>query len=228
MEPYIPGREHASPSPELDLMSGQQDDLLSAHDIAETHFDSADFSLILDESEHDPEHDRASPSHNIQLEPLEHDEREFSRMAGVMRQRHETDQAEVRSRSPSGKDMAQAADPVIEEPRSASNPVIRSEAETMSASESDELGHLGDQEAAAALFGHATMHHHLNDFTSSPMLRPVGQSDVQPAYTTPRKAYFSPMIVEADRRAAVASGSWGELKSPEDMDIAELDDLLGC
>ena len=94
--------------------------------------------------------------------------------------------------------------------------------------ESDERAAQRNREAADVLFGHG--HRLLHTLTfSSPVLRPQQQAHRPTMTSTPRKAFAAAAppaavgVVEAD---ALLAG-WNELQSPEDVELAELDHLLG-
>ncbi|CAG5150462.1 uncharacterized protein ALTATR162_LOCUS2669 [Alternaria atra] len=142
----------------------------------------------------------ANISHNrrAQSPPLEKDEREFTQTASFLQQRRMSQEAE-RERSVSvSAESTQHSD-------------VKMEEVAVSVEETVESAALKDSEAAAALFGQMD---HLMAFQSSPALKPTLHIEMPPP-SLKRKS----VKLELD-------DDW-IMKSPELIDLDELDDLFG-
>lgn len=202
-------------SPESEFEFTRSDDL-ATHGISEIHFDDGDFDQAMQDIEEPPP---PAVSMHQSHPPLENDEREFSQTAGAMRQRKESEQAESRrasrpsSTGPDDSENAIAASPHEQHPC----PQIHEEPESI-----DDYDQ--QQRDATILFGsqpHPTFHQ-FGDFTASPMLKPeqAPLSTVGSMGNPAPKKHIHAMSMDS-------VFAWSDLKSPENMELAELDDLLG-
>lgn len=199
-------REEMSPESEFEYPTAED---MGGHGMSNLHFEDTDFDDSM------PDIDETPP---VMMQsnhpPLEHDEREFSQTAGAMRQRKESEQVESRrpSRLPSNDPEEQNGSGSDSYHDHQPFPQIHEEPEAM-----DEDAQENSYNAAAMLFGH--QHHHT--FSVSPMLRPQQGGAGLSLSTTPRKhaqTYTAP--------DATSIFAWSDLKSPENVELAELDDLL--
>ena len=200
-------REDMSPESEFEFIAP---DDLGANVMSDIHFVDEDYDHSMDDIDESP-----PISMQSNHPPLEHDEREFSQTAGAMRQRKESEQAESRraSRRPSSdvEERNGGNEDVDEQPPF---PRIHEEPEPMDEDSQDHT-----YNAANLLFGN--QHHNNYQFSSSPMLKPQQQAGPgAPFNMTPRK--HVPIYSAPD-----SMYSWSDLKSPENVGLAELDDLLG-
>lgn len=198
-------RDELSQESEFEFPSS---DDLAAHGISEIHFADEDF----DGNMHDIETDPTPVSMQSNHPPLESDEREFSQTAGAMRQRKESEQAE--SRRPS-RPSSNGPEDTDEDDGQHPFPQIVEEPEEMDEDEPDH-SYIHNQEAASVLFG-LKHHHAFHNFTSSPLIRPAFAAAPS---NTPRKHVQT-------CSAPDSMFAWSDLKSPENVELAELDDLLG-
>lgn len=147
----------------------------------------------------------ANISHNrrAQSPPLEKDEREFTQTASFLQQRRMSQEAERRRSASTTADPAQSSDVKMEEVSASVEETLESAARK-------------DSEAAAALFGQMDhlMSFHATLPPSSPALKSSLHIDMPPP-SLKRKE----MKLELD-------DDW-VMKSPELIDIDELDDLFG-
>lgn len=168
-----------------------------------------------DDAASDPftNHSHPPPTHNIniahnrraQSPPLEKDEREFTQTASSLQERRKSQQAE-RERSASAAventqrgDVAMDYIPELEE--------------------TEESAAKKNSETAAALFGemeHATFDPVLG--ISSPLLKPALHIEMPPPAFT---------LQVADSWSMAVDDEWDEMKSPENIELDELDDLFG-
>lgn len=86
--------------------------------------------------------------------------------------------------------------------------------------EDDESPYSHTHDAASILFGHQHHPHAYHDFSSSPMLRPQAHAAIANAASKKQQIAVSNMVADSNF-------AWSDLKSPEHMGLAELDDLLG-
>lgn len=205
-------REALSPSPELDLSAPEYDhthEQMSGIALAE----SAEYSSasMFDEAYQQA----ASP-------PLESDEREFTHTASVMATRRAVEQ----SATPDTDLSPPSVDASSQHPSSSylSMPNNASPDHSMEDQddETEEMKHLRNHEAASALFGGQYSHLGVGSVThmtlnSSPMIHPtLSTKDMPPS-----------MGNMSFRLAADDDAAWHELKSPDCVELSELDDLLG-
>jgi hypothetical protein len=147
----------------------------------------------------------ANISHNrrAQSPPLEKDEREFTQTASFLQQRRMSQEAERERSASASAEPTQQSD-------------VKMEEVTVSVEETVESAARKDSEAAAALFGQmdhlVSFHHALSP--SSPALKPILHIEMPPP-SLKRKE----MKLELD-------DDW-IMKSPELIDLDELDDLFG-
>ncbi len=196
-------RDMHSPSPELEL---------SIPEIEFSHIQSMEAPPFTDST---TEASFANISHNRRAAspPLEHDEREFTHTASVMQQRKQSEQIEQLQLSAAGTPTAEQLDDVME--------AVQDETEESAA--------LRNREAAAALFGgHGSNLLQVADADfSSPMLRPMTSQNLHLLTTTTPKRLFGFVGADVAMLDPFGSCSWADLKSPECVELAELDDLLG-
>jgi len=142
----------------------------------------------------------ANISHNrrAQSPPLEKDEREFTQTASFLQQRRMSQEAERERSASVSAESTQHSD-------------VKMEEVAVSVEETVESAALKDSEAAAALFGQMD---HLMAFQSSPALKPTLHIEMPPP-SLKRKS----VKLELD-------DDW-IMKSPELIDLDELDDLFG-
>ena len=146
----------------------------------------------------------ANISHNrrAQSPPLERDEKEFTQTASFLQQRRRSQQAE-RERSDSAPTV------VVQRPDVAMDDIPEVD-------ETEESAARKNSETAAALFGPFDR---VSVFAaSSPMLKPIFSIEIPPPAFKP-----SDVKMELDD----IDWSWSEMKSPEHVNLDELDDLFG-
>ncbi|KAK8164907.1 hypothetical protein BKA80DRAFT_309084 [Phyllosticta citrichinensis] len=186
-----------SPSPEVDLSSPELDD-----DSDTTTF-SSHGSLVRGASTSNIAHNRRAAS-----PPLERDEREFTATASSLQKRSRSQEHETKPDFSTGPPSSSSSNIDGEENLSGDEP------------ESEESAAVRNSEAAALLFGHsvesnasiATM-----DFeVSSPVFRPVDQG------LGGKTDAMEDVRVHDDD-----TWEWSDWKSPETVELDELDDLLG-
>lgn len=167
-----------------------------------------------DDSASDPFTNPTHPptSHNIahnrraQSPPLERDEREFTQTASSLQERRKSQQAERERSASTVAENAQRPDVSMDD-------IVELE-------ETEESAAKKNSETAAALFGemeHATFNPVLG--ISSPALKPSLQIEMPPpAFRLDTSDSWS-FKMEDDE--------WEEMKSPENIELDELDDLFG-
>ncbi|KAF2133143.1 hypothetical protein P153DRAFT_149964 [Dothidotthia symphoricarpi CBS 119687] len=151
----------------------------------------------------------ANIAHNrrAQSPPLEKDEREFTQTASSLQQRRRSQEAE-RQRSVSAPiEPTQVSDVVMDEV-------------ALSIEETEESAARKNSETAAMLFGQmgnvSTFEIHFAPI--SPMMKPTINIEMPPPMFKPNDAKLD--IDDID-------WSWSEMKSPEHIELDELDDLFG-
>lgn len=198
-------RSQLSPSPELDLSSPEFED------------DSTPFSNrnpLMRGGTHPPTSTNIAHNRRAVSPPLERDEKEFTQTASFLQQRSRIQASEANATS--GSDESQQTDTTMDGP-------IPEEVE-----ETEESAALRNSEAAAALFGqvdHLSVHTIQHGFTSSsPLLKP--HLEIEISRTT-----FKGGFGDGDDVKMVGDDEfgwcWPELKSPENVDLDELEDLFG-
>jgi hypothetical protein len=153
----------------------------------------------------------ANIAHNrrAQSPPLEKEEREFTQTATFLQQRRKSQEAE-REREASASVIAEETE----------NTDVTMDDMVLSVEETEESAALKNSEAAAALFGHMD---HMQSFqmdlaSSSPFMKPALSLEMPPPLS---KA--GGMIARVEEH----EWNWSEMKSPENVELDELDDLLG-
>ncbi|KAF2500617.1 hypothetical protein BU16DRAFT_253385 [Lophium mytilinum] len=195
-------RSQLSPSPELDLSSPDFED------------DSTPFSNrnpLMRGGPHPPTTSNISHNRRAVSPPLERDEHEFTQTASILLQRSRSQDSESKveiksERSPSLHDTSMQ-DSIPEE-----------------VEETEESAALRNSEAAAALFGHVdhlSVHAIQPAFaSSSPMLKPHLEIE-----TT--RATFKSGLSDDVKMSDDETWGWSELKSPENVELDELEDMFG-
>lgn len=205
-----------SPSPEVDLSSHELEFLVepsgSDHPSAHPGFDR---DGIVAKS--------MDTSHNYRgvTPPLESDEREFTQTASSisisMQQRKDSEQAEL---------QRQEEEKVKQIGGDAPEVVIHEAGIAPLGEETQERADQRNREVADALFGQT---HHLLDMATfgSPLLR-AEQAPIRAISPLPKRTFAS---YEVDDMSVDGLGDsfevWDELQSPENVELDELDNLLG-
>lgn len=194
-------RSQLSPSPELDLSSPEFED------------DSTPFSNrnpLMRSGTHPPTSSNISHNRRAVSPPLERDEREFTQTASSLQQRSRSRDAETTA-ALSGASQS-AGDTAMDDP-------VPADIE-----ETEESAALRNSEAAAALFGqvdHLAVHPMQHGFAaSSPLLKPQLEIEIS------RVAFKG----DSDDVRMGGEEEWGwseDLKSPENVELDELEDLFG-
>lgn len=152
---------------------------------------------------HPPTSINISHNRRAQSPPLERDEREFTQTATNLQQRRMSQEAERKRAS------SMTAPPQID---------VVMEDSLSHAEESEESAARKNSESAAMLFGHmATFQTEIAP--SSPLMKPALVIEMPPPP-------FKPME-SLKRERDDFDLSWAELKSPESIELDELEDLLG-
>jgi len=197
-------RERLSPSPEIDLSSPELDGDGSADrsDDPPTPAGSLSARSSLARDGTAPHHEiRLAHLHRAASPPLEGDEREFTQTATAVRERGMSLDGSVRPTTET--EVYEQSDTI--EP----------------AEETAEMTHRRNQETAAALFGHS--HDGLN---VAHQQHPISSPMIQAKHMhieVKRDNVFMGLDVEM---ADADMTSW-ELRSPENVELDELDDLFG-
>jgi len=192
-------RAQMSPSPEIDLTSPELEDGNSP----ETPGSPFSGRNSLPQDTHPPTSHNMSHNRRAQSPPLEHDEREFTQTASSLQQRSNSQSAGVTVGT-----IVTAAEP-------ATDPFDHEESEESAA--------LRNREAAAVLFGqseHLQPLQHTSAFASSPMIKPSLHIEFSKAGPKDDIKMFSPTTLEGE------NWSWQDLKSPENVELDELDDMF--
>ncbi|KAF2267991.1 hypothetical protein CC78DRAFT_530396 [Lojkania enalia] len=190
-------RDRMSPSPELDLSSPEFDD------------GSDPFSSHT----HPPTTTNIAHNRRAQSPPLEKDEKEFTQTASFLQQRRRSQEAELRRE----REREREASSSTEETQSTDISMD----DFTEVEETEESAARKNSEAAAALFGQMD---HVSSFqpefgASSPVLKAAALIIEMPP---PR---FKPS--EAKMETDDPEWSWSDMRSPEHIELDELDDLLG-
>ncbi|KAF1968857.1 hypothetical protein BU23DRAFT_479144 [Bimuria novae-zelandiae CBS 107.79] len=165
-----------------------------------------------DDSSSDPftNHTHPPTTHNIahnrraQSPPLEKDEREFTQTASVLQERRKSQQAE-RERSASA---------AVEN----TQPMDTSMDYIMELEETEESAAKKNSETAAALFGEMERASFDPMLTiSSPLLKPSLNIEMPPPV----------LALKTTELWSEHDDEWSDMKSPENIELDELDDLLG-
>jgi len=201
-------REALSPSPEIDLSTPELED--HADDDIAPPSPAGSFSgrsSLARDGTHPHSEVRLVHNHRAASPPLEGDEREFTQTASSMRAR--------------GMSLDDSVRPSTEGPEH-----VASDGPSPPLEETAEMTEQRNKEAAAALFGHAHATHDMDAMDlSSPV---VGHTHLQ-IVTEARKL----VMMDADMKDSASvlgdtrfETSW-DMRSPENVELDELDDLLG-
>jgi len=201
-------REALSPSPEIDLSTPELDENADDDMAPPTPAGSFSGRSSLARDGTNPHNEvRLVHNHRAASPPLEGDEREFTQTASSMRAR--------------GMSLDDSVRPSTEEQE-------HTELDGQSAplEETAEMTELRNKETAAALFGHTHANHDVDAMVlSSPVVRPTQLHVV----TEARKID----MMDVDTKDQVSTfgetrfGMGWDMRSPENVELAELDDLLG-
>lgn len=211
-------REARSLSPEVDL---------SSHELEFSHPQSAP-DMSFDRARQTAEDaSRATDleiAHNSRAvsPPLSNEEREFTMTASFLQLRKQSEQEEMElAQLQAQQSDAMSLDGSISFSTSPedSPAVFVQTLPQEPEEESEERAAQRNREAADVLFGHGHRLLHVPAF-SSPVLRPQHLH----LSTTPRKAFATTDVTVAEMDALAA---WPELQSPEEVELDELDDMLG-
>jgi hypothetical protein len=197
-----PSLSSASTSEEEDMDARSRGRMSPSPELDLSDYDSHASDPFSNQS-HPPTTANISHNRRAQSPPLEKDEREFTQTASFLQQRRMSQEAErERSASISGEPI-QSSD-------------VKMEEVAVSVEETVESAARKDSEAAAALFGHMDhlMSFHTALSPSSPALKPTLHIEMPPP-SLKRKE----LKLEFD-------DDW-IMKSPELIDLDELDDLFG-
>ncbi|KAI9893473.1 MAG: hypothetical protein M1814_006770 [Vezdaea aestivalis] len=209
-EDEIRKRMELSPSPEVDLSSPDLDDENSPPTPAGSF---SPHSNPAQEQAHAARILAANP-HRAVSPPLEGDEKEFSQTASSMQARS---LSQVNSPSALGDvDIME-----VEYSEEATTPA--------DANETEDTAVVRNRETAAALFGPG------NDIQtatlSSPALKPTVANQLSPSFMARRQ--LEEMVIDTKRHESTSIlgeefGGWGgDILSPENVDLDELDNMLG-
>ncbi|KAL6706547.1 hypothetical protein ACN47E_005303 [Coniothyrium glycines] len=165
-------------------------------------YDSADSGPFSSHS-HPPTTANIANNRRAQSPPLEKDEREFTQTASFLQQRRKSQEAERARSTSAAAETKQPVDVVMQEV-------------TQSIEETEESAARKNSETAAALFGHLD---HLSSFQASPN-SPALKSTLQIEMPPPsrKRKEVTPDLDDDD--------DWA-MRSPENIDVDELDDLFG-
>jgi hypothetical protein len=197
-------------SPSLSSATSEEEDLEArARDrlspSPELDLSSPDFDNGIDpfsSQTHPPTSANISHNRRAQSPPLERDEKEFTQTASFLQQRRKSQQAERERSNSAPMEVAQRPDVTMDD--------------ILEVDETEESAARKNSETAAALFGHFD---HVSVFaTSSPMMKPTLSIEMPPPMFRP-----SDLKMETDD----IDWSWSEMKSPENVNLDELDDLFG-
>jgi hypothetical protein len=184
-------------SEEEDMDARSRDRMSPSPELDLSDYDSVNSDPFSNQS-HPPTTANISHNRRAQSPPLEKDEREFTQTASFLQQRRMSQEAERERSASVSAESTQASD-------------VKMEEVAVSVEETVESAALKDSEAAAALFGQMD---HLMTFQSSPALKPILHIEMPPP-SLKRKS----VKLELD-------DDW-IMKSPELIDLDELDDLFG-
>jgi hypothetical protein len=197
-------------SPSLSSAASEEEDMEArARDrmspSPELDLSSPDFDEGIDpfsSQTHPPTSANISHNRRAQSPPLERDEKEFTQTASFLQQRRKSQQAERERSNSAPIEVAQRPDVTMDD--------------IPEVDETEESAARKNSETAAALFGHLDR---VSVFaTSSPMMKPALSIEMPPPMFKP-----SDLKMEADD----IDWSWSEMKSPENVNLDELDDLFG-
>jgi len=201
-------REALSPSPEIDLSTPELDDHADDDVAPPTPAGSFSGRSSLARDGTNPLNEvRLVHNHRAASPPLEGDEREFTQTASSMRARGMSLDDSIR-------------------PSTEGQEHVDSDGPSAALEETAEMTEQRNKETAAALFGHA---HATHDIDAMDLSSPVARHTQLQIVTETRKID----MMETDMKEPVSvledSGfgtSW-DMRSPENVELDELDDLLG-
>ena len=203
-------RDILSPSPELDLTAPEFFTGHHSHSLSTVSFNEPSQYPDLYGSAY---REAASP-------PLEHDEREFEQTANDMATRRAGEQGSTMDANSNLPSLEPGDEHIADGFLLMGDDVAASQA-LAGQEESEEVRHQRNHEAASSLFGgdYGRLTVALpNDLTltSSPVMRPsIGTKNMPPPMTS------------LSSRNAEDDAAWYELKSPDCVELSEIDDLLG-
>jgi hypothetical protein len=168
-----------------------------------------------DENVSDPFSSQAHPptsiniAHNrrAQSPPLEKDEREFTQTASSLQQRRKSQEAERERSSSAPAEPAHSSDVIMDEV-------------ALSIEETEESAARKNSEAAATLFGESHSGSSFDFSFSSPALKSAPLSIAMPPPPMFKANEVKLEIYDSD-------WAWSDLRSPEHIELEELDDLFG-
>lgn len=157
---------------------------------------------------HPPTTTNIAHNRRAQSPPLEKDEKEFTQTASFLQQRRKSQEAERKR---------EASAPTIVEPQTVD---VTMDDILGPVEETEESAARKNSETAAALFGQMN---HVSSFgtefaPSSPIMKPTLSIEMPPPL-------FKPGEVKVEDEEM--GWHWSEMKSPENVELDELDDLLG-
>jgi hypothetical protein len=155
---------------------------------------------------HPPSTHNIAHNRRAQSPPLEKDEREFTQTASFLQQRRKSMEAERERSASTSVEEAPISDVTMDD--------------ILEVEETEESAARKNSETAAALFGQMdpAMAFEPALASSSPLLKPVLNIEMPPPMFKP-----SEIKIQSDN----VDWSWSELKSPEHIELDELDDLFG-
>ena len=206
-------REALSPSPELDLIAPEFDHPHHGHSMSGVSYTGS--PAYPEVSTYGEAYQQAT------VPPLESDEREFTQMATNMATRRAIEQSATPDAEPEPPSMDLTGHNPSESYLSMPSHDLSESPGEVEEEETEEAKHLKNQQAASALFGNQYAHLSANPsshiiLNSSPMIRPMlSTKDVPKTMTQPSFG-----------RSMDDDAVWNELKSPDCVELSELDELL--
>ncbi|KAF2007023.1 hypothetical protein P154DRAFT_420780 [Amniculicola lignicola CBS 123094] len=156
---------------------------------------------------HPPSEVNIANNRRAQSPPLEKDEKEFTQTASFLQQRRKSQEAERKRETSAPSEQTPSVDVAMDDM-------------PMTIEESEESAAQKNSETAAVLFGQMDL---VSTFgaglaPSSPLHKPVFSIEMPP-----------PMFKPGDMRMSTddLDWCWSEMKSPENVDLDELDDMFG-
>ncbi|KAH7380065.1 hypothetical protein BKA66DRAFT_419980 [Pyrenochaeta sp. MPI-SDFR-AT-0127] len=194
----------SAPSEEEDMDARSRARMSPSPELDLSDYDSHDSDPFSNQS-HPPTTANIAHNRRAQSPPLEKDEREFTQTASSLQQRRKSQEAERQRSTSASAEPTQNADVTMDEV-------------SQSVEETEESAAQKNSEAAAALFGQMG---HASEFRpmfapSSPALKPILNIEMPPPL-------FKAVEVKL---GADVDDDWN-MKSPETIELDELDDLFG-
>ncbi|KAF2712509.1 hypothetical protein K504DRAFT_372600 [Pleomassaria siparia CBS 279.74] len=196
-------------SPSLSSATSEEEDLEARSrdrmsPSPELDLSSPDFDDGIDtfsSQSHPPTSANILHNRRAQSPALEREEKEFTQTASFLQQRRKSQQLERERSNSASREAVQGLDIAMDD--------------IPEVDETEESAARKNSEIAAALFGHFD---HVAAFASSPMLKPTLNIETPPL-----------MYKRGDlqREADDIEWSWSEMKSPEAVNLDELDDMFG-